>query len=516
MDPDQALSQVSNIWATAFEGAEWKQQEIREHIEAYGTRILGSSHGYSVTHAIVEFGAVDWKSVSGKSGELDTDYIDTIAVQLLLGKGFNVDSQTKSTGCTALHLAVKLGKLAIAQFLIENGANINAWNGENDMTAIGLAIISGSKDEEMVRLLIESGADINGIARGGEKPASPLQIALEHKRRAIVQLLVATGADTSDNRGSTLLIRATELEQHDEVQMLLDSGVDLNAINDNGETALLTAVQIGSTEIAQMLLAKGADVNIRDQEGRTAIVTAALSGHSPIMGLLLKTKVDIETRDRNGETALFAAVKSQAPELVRMLLEKDADVEAMDNNEQTTLITAARGGSEEIVNLLLKYNPQHDWRDKDGWTALTAATQAGRKCIVRKLLQANCNPDTCGPDGKTAHDIAVEQGHVPVLELLEAERLLGRPWYMKLRPDKKSKQVRKQIQAAKRETSTVTKYQQRSSENQDQRTTAAPATGRAHRFRERVQNTLAAGFMEEPIEPLSIEAIGDDLWRLYG
>jgi ankyrin repeat protein len=227
MDPDRALSQILNIWATAFEGAEWKQLEIRELIETYGMGILGSSHSYSVIHAIVEFGAVDWQSFSGKSEELDTDYIDTLAMQLLLGKELNADSQTKPTGSTALHLAVKLSKVAIAQLLIENGADISAWSGDYNMTVMGLAIISGIKDEEMVSLLIESGADINGIARGGDKPATPLQIALEHKRKAIVQLLVARGADASDNRGGTLLIRATELDQCDEVEILLDSGVSI-------------------------------------------------------------------------------------------------------------------------------------------------------------------------------------------------------------------------------------------------------------------------------------------------
>ena len=55
------------------------------------------------------------------------------------------------------------------------------------------------------------------------------------------------------------------------VRILLDSGADVNSLDDNGITALHRAAVEGKTETAALLLDRGADVNPRDNSGYTPL-----------------------------------------------------------------------------------------------------------------------------------------------------------------------------------------------------------------------------------------------------
>jgi len=54
------------------------------------------------------------------------------------------------------------------------------------------------------------------------------------------------------------------------VQVLLDAGADVNAVNEADFTALHGAAFRGLNEVIQILVDRGADLNARDFRGRTA------------------------------------------------------------------------------------------------------------------------------------------------------------------------------------------------------------------------------------------------------
>lgn len=90
---------------------------------------------------------------------------------------------------------------------------------------------------------------------------------------------------------STALMYAAELGSGPEllksINLLLDRGAKINAIDDNGETALIKAVSRINYDTAKLLLEKGADPNIQDFTDRTALqyarqnpeFVALLKGH---------------------------------------------------------------------------------------------------------------------------------------------------------------------------------------------------------------------------------------------
>lgn len=55
----------------------------------------------------------------------------------------------------------------------------------------------------------------------------------------------------------------------------------------HGQTALMLAVSHGRIDMVQMLLDSGADINIQDEDGSTALMCAAEHNHIQIVKLLL-------------------------------------------------------------------------------------------------------------------------------------------------------------------------------------------------------------------------------------
>jgi ankyrin repeat protein len=107
------------------------------------------------------------------------------------------------------------------------------------------------------------------------------------------------------------------------VRKMLESGTDINALDEHGQTALMNAVYWGSLELAKLLVESGADLN------RTA-------------------KLNL--------TALYLAVINNRPNFVRLLVDAGADASmsgsAKSSFSCSPLDYARQQGSAEIVRIL--------------------------------------------------------------------------------------------------------------------------------------------------------------------
>ncbi|KAM0541674.1 hypothetical protein ACHAPJ_013150 [Fusarium lateritium] len=118
--------------------------------------------------------------------------------------------------------ALEQGHSAMAQLLIDQGADVNAQHSRHGWSALTLAARRG--DESTARALIDKGADVNA----------------------------------QDTYGWTALIWASSAGKKDVVQLLIERGANVNATSSFGWTALLYASQGGYKEIAQILQQKEA------------------------------------------------------------------------------------------------------------------------------------------------------------------------------------------------------------------------------------------------------------------
>jgi ankyrin repeat protein len=109
--------------------------------------------------------------------------------QLMLAGGQDPDGLDSKSGRTALGYAASFDNVALAQFMLDHGAHIDARDGTGN-TALHAAAERGSI--AMMRLLIAHKATVDTADRQG---VTPLMVAAGHTQPQAVRLLIESGAD---------------------------------------------------------------------------------------------------------------------------------------------------------------------------------------------------------------------------------------------------------------------------------------------------------------------------------
>jgi len=111
---------------------------------------------------------------------------------MLIEKGADINAFVDDRSrWTPLHAALFRGNVAVARFLIENGADVNIREAINDRTALHQAASLG--DADLVRLVIAKGADVNNGR--AEHMNTPLHFAARGRVIQVIKHLIENGAD---------------------------------------------------------------------------------------------------------------------------------------------------------------------------------------------------------------------------------------------------------------------------------------------------------------------------------
>ena len=193
---------------------------------------------------------------------------------------------------TALTMAAVGGQAEAAQWLLDNGANVNGLNGDGS-TALNAAAFLGRA--EVAKVMIDGGVDTTIRNWEGQSAADTarvdwetteyiaalLQLPVERETvesgRAKILEMIEGSSGASTGGGYEELAYAILTDDAGAAKAALAAGADANSRDPNlGGTPLIFAALMGRAEIAKMLLAAGADVNATNNDGTNALTVAEL------------------------------------------------------------------------------------------------------------------------------------------------------------------------------------------------------------------------------------------------
>eukprot|EP01098_Paradermamoeba_levis_P010768 TRINITY_DN4539_c0_g1_i1.p1 TRINITY_DN4539_c0_g1~~TRINITY_DN4539_c0_g1_i1.p1 ORF type:complete len:459 (-),score=162.22 TRINITY_DN4539_c0_g1_i1:94-1470(-) len=255
-----------------------------------------------------------WKAIS--KGDVDK-------VESFLAEGISTNSPNKK-GETLLQVACQEGQEDIVRLLLEQGARqgeklkINQSDNKLGRNALFYAIESNSP--EIVELLLEHNIEANKTDKDGYLPLhfalslyeddqiasklipktqkldqankeglTPLHFAAGHANMNIIDDLVKNGANPNakDKKGNTPIFMASSSSSAlNAINLLLKSGADINATNDDDDTLLHWAAREGDQQLTRFLLEKGANPNLLNKHEESPLKIAFLTAKDKVVELL--------------------------------------------------------------------------------------------------------------------------------------------------------------------------------------------------------------------------------------
>ena len=264
--------------------------------------------------------------------------------------------------------------------LLGRGANINAHSGWG-ASVLGSASRGGTCDT--VEFLLSRGAILDTPALG----SSGLACAAGGGNIDVLKLLLARAQRSVIERCPHTIHRAVFGGHTDAIELLLDYGFNIDAVDAYGETPLLHACSmtiLRSGVVVDYLLRRGADVTARSTDGNTALHRAVRPNVPDAVESLIAAGSDLEARNNSGATPLIgfpnSGVGPRHLVVLKILLDAGADVNARDKcgrNVLHMLGTAfmVEGCKIKFASELLERGVDINARDQDGVTPLGRLAQ---------------------------------------------------------------------------------------------------------------------------------------------
>lgn len=290
---------------------------------------------------------------------------------------------------------------------------------------------------------------INNILSGGLDPNftdlegySPLHRSVYYNKRNSVEALlnykdidkeIKLPEGSEINRwylnGATPLLLASYFGYTDIVNMLLDSGADINARDESdGAGAIHIASANGNNETIMALLYRDKGmIDLKDETKTTPLEWATMKGKINTVSLLLSQGADIKLQDKDGFTALHYAVSYGNTDIIRTILDFDYSTVDMKNYEGlSALQIAAKDDNLEAIRIIVKEGHANiDEVDSKGLTALHYAAANGNFNSVKDLVDLGADKYVKDSyNGLTAEDLAKENGYFDIAKFLKDEKSL--------------------------------------------------------------------------------------------
>lgn len=395
--------------------------------------------------AMIENGAdIDFKGSNGRTALLTAaQYGYADIVRLLLRNGANPNVRDKDNN-TPLLLASRYGWVDIAKDLIQNGAQVDdagtygetplVLASENGHTDIVETLLNAGADPNYRNILnktplmvsiLEGFGNIEEIlrragARKGEKEAELILAATRGDENDVRRLIgEKANLNAQGKDGNAALLIASKQGFTHIVKALLEVNggrrVNINMKNHRGWTSLMLAADAGNKDIIDLLIQSGAEINTKRSNGATALMDACCHGHVDVVeALTSQSEININARRWDGRCALHIAVENRFIEIVDLLIEKNADVDAETKDGMTPLMMAILVRDLAIEQYLRDKGAKKGGKEGE----LFVAVRSNDINKVQNLIKARINVNIAMRNGITPLTLASEKSSMNIVGAL--------------------------------------------------------------------------------------------------
>ena len=375
--------------------------------------------GHKATPALADvrgYNALHYAAAAGNSA----------AVQHLLEfGGGDLFSKAGVEGVTPVHLAAYNGHRDVLVMLLSRFPSIDLAD-DLGRSALYLASYSGRSD--CVTLLLERGALVtNNSSKCG---LTPVHCASSQGHTETLKILLdnteeASVVDTPDTSlAASPLMLAAYPGHRACVELLLEYGSNVRAVDICGRAAIMWAVLSGQEECVRRLLEATKDRLQQDRRGRNPHHVAAAHGQVIVLGALIENyPKEVSARDSDGYTPLhYAAYFGQEGTLDLLLQSEVTESRSDEVNTVTPLHCALVTGSEQCLQLLLANSTaQVNTADTVGHSPLHIAAARNLLNSTKLLISKGADVNTKNAKGQTPLMMAAVGGHTGIIEVLMEE-----------------------------------------------------------------------------------------------
>ena len=333
-------------------------------------------------------------------------------LKFLIDKGIDVNAISKN-GYNALMAAADYGQNETVKILIDKGVNISLKDTDGYDALLG-AVEKGHL--ETVKLLIENGASLKTKTISN---FTPLMTAANTGKTQVVKYLLSLGVEIDEtNNGWTALFYAATKGYLDTVQLLVNSGANLNHRSPKGRNLIIETAYKGHTAVVEYLLRKKMSPNSIDYEGVTPLIFASQSGHLEMAKLLWRYGAAMDYADAYGYDSMLAAINSGNIELIKYLISKGVSMYNERKNGYTPLTWACQKGKLTVVQFFNENQIPLNTVPKNEFNALMAACSGGSLETVKYLVEHGLKVNYQRTDGYTPLLFACEKGYLDIVSYL--------------------------------------------------------------------------------------------------
>lgn len=376
--------------------------------------------------------------IAAEAGDIET-------VKQMLAKGADASAMGPNSG--ALHCAAAYGHREIVQLLLQHGANPNV---ADNQSFYPIHLAAAYKHKDIILDLIEHGAKIDVVT---SSQGTIMHIAAANDFYEIMHIsgVKRSLLETRDHEQKTPLNVAASLGNYAFGWRLIDSGADVNTLDDSGFSPLLNVLmrleqaKVGHWEsegtnsgvYVKYQITNGCFRYIKPYNGGANELGRVLSlmDQYDISGYswgptehrnyvnciylakdLIKKGVDVNIRGNNGNTPMIMACSAGEPEAMKLLAKKGASFDVKNDQGITPLHYVARSKRLDGLKAFFKLHPEQDINvvDQNGWTAGHYLGDIGGPAEMAKILVKAGLDTTIGstkqvvalPVGTTAKEVA--------------------------------------------------------------------------------------------------------------